>query len=65
MNINKKQRKKLEDLWFVYGNNGEKHTMANHKFIQGFLEHNQDLRKFYKPSMTLIKKVNKLIMEKK
>jgi len=61
IDINKKQRKKFEDLWFIYGNNGQKHTMSNHKFIQGFLEHGKDLRKFYKPSITLIKKVDKII----
>lgn len=40
------QRKKLEGLWFVYGNYGPKHDMQNHYFIQGFLERGQDERDF-------------------
>jgi hypothetical protein len=41
-------RKELEKLWFVYGNNGPKHTHGNHKFIQCLLEHNSDDRKFFR-----------------
>ena len=62
VNLTKKQREKLENLWFVYGNNGRKHTIAGHKFIQGFLEHGEDLRKFYNPPIALIKEVDKLMM---
>lgn len=40
------QRARLENLWFVYGNYGPKHTMENHYFIQGFLERGQDERDF-------------------
>jgi len=38
------QRERLERLWFIYGNHGPKTTPGNHTFIQGFLEHGQDLR---------------------
>ncbi len=38
------QRERPERLWFVYGNHGPKTTPGNHTFIQGFLEHGQDLR---------------------
>jgi ribosome recycling factor len=41
------QRKALEKLWFIYGNQGKKHTHHNHRFIQNFLEHNEDSREFY------------------
>lgn len=45
--INSEQRKKLNKLWFIYGNNGPKSTKGNHGFIQGFLERNSDDREFY------------------
>jgi hypothetical protein len=32
------QHRALEKLWFIYGNNGQKHTDANHHFIQHLLE---------------------------
>lgn len=41
------QRSKLLDLWFKYGNNGSRHTMGNHKFIQNILERGEDNRDFY------------------
>lgn len=37
----------LNKLWFVYGNNGKKHTHHNHRFIQNFIESSEDTRKFY------------------
>lgn len=45
--INLEQRKKLNKLWFIYGNGGPKSTKGNHSFIQGFLERNSDDRDFY------------------
>lgn len=41
------QRKQLEKLWFVYGNMGKKHSHHNHKFIQAFIEQEEDSREFY------------------
>lgn len=41
------QKKTLEKLWFIYGNGHQKHTLGNHKFIQSLLESNEDYRKFY------------------
>lgn len=38
------QRKRLENLWFVYGNYGPKTTKGNHSFIQGLLERGEDER---------------------
>lgn len=48
--LTERQRRKLEDLWFVYGNHGPKATMENHGFIQGFLERDADERDFYRPT---------------
>ena len=48
--LSDEQRRRLENLWFVYGNHGPKTTMENHGFIQGFLEHGQDERDFYHPT---------------
>jgi hypothetical protein len=42
------QRKKLEAMWFTFGNNGKKHTWGNHKWIQGILERGEDDRNFFK-----------------
>jgi hypothetical protein len=32
------QRKKIEELWFIYGNNGTKSNFNQHRFIQMILE---------------------------
>jgi hypothetical protein len=42
--------RRLENLWFVYGNHGPKTTVENHGFIQGLLERGQDGRDFYRPT---------------
>jgi len=42
------QRKQLTKLWFIYGNNGKKHTHQNHRYIQNILEHGEDTEKFYR-----------------
>lgn len=41
------QRKELERLWFIYGNNGSKHSHCNHRYIQNLLEHGEDTEQFY------------------
>lgn len=46
--ITDEQRNKLNNLWFIYGNNGDKHSHCNHRFIQNFLEHGEDTELFYK-----------------
>ena len=61
IHLTKNQREKLDDLWFIYGNYGSKHTMRNHKYIQAFLEHGRDLKEFYNPSTVLIRKVEEII----
>jgi hypothetical protein len=48
MEITQEQRTQLEKLWFVFGNNGKKHTHHNHRFIQNFLERGEDTEKFYR-----------------
>ena len=52
--LTKEQRRKLERLWFYYGNYGPETTPGNHSFIQGLLEHGKDMRplrlKCYKPT---------------
>jgi acetyl esterase/lipase len=47
MDISEEQRKKLQKLWFIYGNDGKKHTHYNHRFIQNIIEHNEDTRDAY------------------
>lgn len=41
------QKSELKRLWFIYGNEGEKSTLFNHKLIQGFVEHSEDRREDY------------------
>lgn len=41
------QRKELNNLWFIYGNKGKKHTHGNHRFIQNILERGKDERQLY------------------
>lgn len=48
MTITEDQKKKLMKLWFVYGNNGKKHTHHNHRYIQNFIEHDEDTEDFYR-----------------
>jgi hypothetical protein len=42
--INAEQRRRLENLWFVYGNAGKLMTPANHSFIQRIIENGYDER---------------------
>lgn len=63
------QRRRLETLWFIYGNNGKKHSHCNHRYIQNFLEHGQDTEGFYKKAKTgdlteeCINEVKKVVYE--
>jgi hypothetical protein len=47
------QLKFLEDLWFVWGNYGKRHTMSNHKFIQAILDRREWDNKYYNPDREL------------
>ena len=62
------QRRRLEDLWFIYGNHGSKMNYQDHGFIQGFLEHGQDLRgkrsPFYQPTPECVAAVERVLSEK-
>jgi len=42
------QKKQLMKIWFVYGNNGKKHSHHNHRFIQNYIEHGEDTEEFYR-----------------
>ena len=46
--ITEEQKEQLIKLWFIYGNNGKKHTHFNHRYIQNLIEHNEDSEEFYK-----------------
>lgn len=45
--LNIEQLKALEKLWFIYGNNGKKHSHCNHRYIQNFIEAGEDTKEFY------------------
>lgn len=48
LELTESQVKRLERLWFIYGNHGPKHRDGNHKFIQRFLDAQQDQREGYR-----------------
>jgi len=45
--LTENQHKQLNKLWFVYGNDGKKHSHNNHRFIQNLLSRGEDDRQFY------------------
>jgi hypothetical protein len=47
LELTKEQMEAFKKLWFIYGNNGKKHTLFNHKAIQGFLEANENRLEVY------------------
>jgi len=61
INLTQEQKKKLELLWFVYGNYGKKHSDGNHRFIQNLLEKGEDYRKLFKPSKEAKKAVDEIL----
>lgn len=63
--LTQSQTNKLTDLWFVFGNNGSKHDMRNHKFIQKLLDKNppEDYREFYHPTKECLIEVDKVLFD--
>ena len=58
------QIRKIERLWFIYGNNGPKHMpyRHNHYFIQRLLDAGQDQRSVYPDvSQECIEAVDKVL----
>jgi hypothetical protein len=56
-----KQRERLRDLWFVFGNHGPNHTPGNHKFVQALLTDERDLRDFYRPTQECLEAVEEVM----
>jgi len=61
LSLTEEQVRRLERLWFIYGNEGKYHTDGNHKFIQRFLDAQQDQRKLYRPDAGCIKAVDEIL----
>lgn len=59
--LTESQKRKLEDIWFIYRNRGPKHSDRGHKFIQRFLDMGHDLRLLYKPPKEVIKAVDDIL----
>lgn len=55
------QRRALEELWFLYGNHGKKHTDGGHRFIQVLLERGEDAREMYSPGAELAERVDAIL----
>lgn len=51
--ISADQHRALQRLWFIFGNNGHKHSAGNHYFIQRLLDSAKDTRTVYRPSHNL------------
>lgn len=58
--LTESEKKELEKLWFIFGNNGQKHTQENHKFIQSLLQ-GKNHRKFYNPTRECVEAVSEII----
>ncbi|MCK5614194.1 hypothetical protein KAR91_70670 [Candidatus Pacearchaeota archaeon] len=53
--MTKEQIKCFETLWFIYGNDGSKCTMLNHKLIQGFYEYSENRIDAYRQAFHNVK----------
>lgn len=61
VHLTNSQREALEDIWFIYGNNGPKSTRPQHKFIQAILEVGKDFRRYYDVSPECIDEVDRIL----
>ncbi len=64
--LTESQTRKLERIWFIYGNNGPRHMpyRHNHYFIQRFLDAGQDQRsKYHDVSQECLDAVDKILSE--
>ncbi len=59
--LTEEQEEQMINLWYIYGNNGKKHTLANHRFIQMLIEKHKDYRYFYKPTAECLKAVDAIL----
>jgi len=53
----------LNDIWFLWGNNGKRHTPENHKFIQGILERGEWDNMFFHPDAELVSIVASILSQ--
>ena len=54
--LTEKQKKEFEKIWFVFGNNGKKCTLFNHKLVQGFYEYGENRINAYRTGNKNMKK---------
>lgn len=47
LSLTQSQLDRFKKLWFIYGNNGPKCTLFNHKLVQGFLEYQENRIEVY------------------
>lgn len=47
LNLTESQIERFRKLWFIYGNDGPKCTLFNHKLVQGFIESKEDRSENY------------------
>jgi hypothetical protein len=46
--LTESQLKRFEKLWWIYGNDGKKCTLFNHKLVQGFYQYKENRIEAYR-----------------
>lgn len=46
--LTESQKERFKKLWFIFGNNGKKCTLFNHKLVQGFYEYGENRIEAYR-----------------
>ena len=55
--------RKLQDLWFLFGNNGMAHTRDNHMYIQRLVEGRPEEAKWHTPTRGCLEAVARVTLE--
>jgi hypothetical protein len=58
------RQRKMEALWFVFGNHGMAHSLSNHKYVQRHVEGRGKEAEFYPASIDCQKAVERVLESK-
>lgn len=65
LSLTDSQLKRFENLWWLYGNDGKKCTLFNHKLVQGFYEYKENRIESYREgNKNMVKRFGKEYAEK-
>jgi hypothetical protein len=63
--LNESQLERFKKLWFIYGNDGSKCTLFNHKLVQGFLEYKENrIKSYLQGNKNMVKRFGKEYADK-